>query len=340
MRRAGLALPSSLAILLLAAGGTPAVARTLAVGSGLDFATPSEAARTAADGDTVTIAAGTYYDCAIWHAGHLTIAGAGSETAVITDKACAAKAAFVIQGDGVTVSGLTFQRIRVPDGNGAGIRAEGRDLTVRDSRFINNEVGILAGGGGSLLVTGSSFGANKGGTPEHPLGAVSATGLDRLRIEHSVFERVRGGLQVWSSAGRTEIMDSHLLDEGGGMSGPLVSVDGGVVIVTGNTIDLAPGAAERPGAILVYGDAGTIVLRGNTLVEPMGTVPLLRNWSGVSATADGNSVPVGVEAVSDAGVTYHRLRSRAAALRAAARDMVGAARHQVANMARALGLLR
>ena len=107
---------------------------------------------------------------------------------------------FVIQGGDVAVSGLTFQRIRVPDGNGAGIRAEHRDLMVPDSRFINNEVGVLAGAAdGSLLIAGRSFTANKGGRPEQPLAAVLAGGLDRLDIEQSAFAEARGGPHIRSA---------------------------------------------------------------------------------------------------------------------------------------------
>jgi hypothetical protein len=326
-------------VMILAAYGGAASARTLDVGPGLAFAAPSQAARVAADGDVVRIAPGTYFDCAIWHASHLTIAASGPDV-LITDRPCAGKAAFVIEGDDVVISGLSFQRIRVPDGNGAGIRAEGRDLTIRDSRFINNQVGILAGGsGGNLLITGTTFSANKGGMPEQPLPAVLAGPLDLLRIEHSVFEQARGGQHIRSSALHTDLVDNHLSDEGGGMSGPLVSIDGGIVTLTGNTIALAPGAAERPGAVLVYGQADAIAVRGNTLIEPGGEAPLLRNWTGVSTTEGGNTVPANAVAVSDSGTTYHRLRNQAAALRAAARDAAGVARHQVANLARALKLL-
>jgi hypothetical protein len=341
-------------ILALAAYGSPAAARTLEVGPGLAFAAPSQAASVAADGDVVRIAPGTYFDCAIWHASHLTIAASGPDV-LITDRPCAGKAAFVIEGDGVVISGLSFQRIRAPDGNGAGIRAAGRDLTIRDSRFINNQVGILAGGsGGNLLITGTTFSANKGGTPEQPLPAVLAGPLDLLRIEHSVFEQARGGQHIRSSALRTDLVDNHLSDEGGGMSGPLVSINGGIVTLTGNIITLAPGtlapgtlapgtlapgAAKRPGAVLVHGQADAIAVRGNTLVEPEGDVPLLRNWTGADATESGNIVPTNAVAVSDNGATYHRLRNQAASLRAAARDAVRVTRHQVANLARALKLL-
>ena len=139
---------------------TTASAAVLQVGPGRADDLPSAAAAAAEDGDTVEIAPGSYFDCAIWRASGLTIIGAGPGVE-ITDKACGGKAAFVIQGDGVTVRNLGFARIRVADGNGAGIRAEGRDLSVIASRFDNNQVGILASGtAGTLRISGSTFTAN------------------------------------------------------------------------------------------------------------------------------------------------------------------------------------
>ena len=45
----------------------------------------------------------------------------------------------MIDGSDITIRNLTFQRARVPDKNGAGIRAEGGNLTIEHSRFLNNE---------------------------------------------------------------------------------------------------------------------------------------------------------------------------------------------------------
>jgi hypothetical protein len=328
-----------LAVVLAACGG-PATARTLDVGPGQTFASPSEAAAAAGDGDTVAIAPGSYFDCAMWRANGLTITATGPDV-LITDKACAGKAAFVIQGTGVTIRGLSFMRIRVPDGNGAGIRVEGRDLTVEDSRFVNNEVAILAGGeaGGSLRISGCTFTANGAGTQDHKLFAVLAGPLDLLLVSHSVFVDAGGGGHIASSAVRTELIGNRLSDPGGRMTGPLVSVNGGALLLDGNTFDLAAGAADRPGAVLVFGDAGVVTVRGNTLIEPGGTLPLVRNWGGVDATIEGNTVPADAVAVSDSGSAYHRLRARMASLRSAVRGAAGAARHEVAEVARGLKLI-
>ena len=330
------------AVLTLSA--VPAAARVLEVGPGRAYPAPGAAAAAAQDGDTVAIAAGSYFDCAQWHASGLTIAGPPNDEngplVTITDKACAGKAAFVIGGDGVTVRGISFERIRVPDGNGAGIRAEGRDLTVLDSRFVNDQIGILAGGsGGFLKIAGTRFTGNGASFDGRPTHAVLAGALDLLRIEHSDFQQARGGDHVVSDARRTELVADHFADAGGHMSGPLVWVNGGALLLEGSTVDLAGGAADRPGAVLVTGDADTLTVRGNTLAEPDGHVPLLRNWSGADAIADANTVPPNVDAVSDSGATYHRLRSRIAGLRALAHDLARTVRHQVADLARGWKLM-
>ena len=336
MRRTPPPILASLLASVLALAARPAAARVLEVGPGSAYAVPSAAAAAARDGDTVAIAPGEYFDCAIWHANGVTISALAGGAVVLTDRACEGKASFVIQADGVTVRGLTFTRIRVPDGNGAGIRAEGRDLTVADSRFVNDQDGILAAGGGFLHVTGCTFTRN--GSSDGPAHAVLADGLDELRIANSVFADARGGDHISASARRSELDGNRLNDAGIDPARPLVSIAGGTVALSGNTVELSdtPG---RPGAVLVTGDVTALEVRGNTLIEPAGTVPLVRDWSGLAATMAGNHVPPGIEAVSTAGSAYHRLRAKLAELRDAARGLAGIARHDAAILARRLKLI-
>ncbi len=100
---------------------------------------PSQAAAIARTGDTIRIAPGEYTDCAIWRASGLTIEGTGPG-ATIAGKSCAGKGIFIIDGNDVTVRNLTFAYAAVADRNGAGIRAEGHNLTVENSHFIDNFV--------------------------------------------------------------------------------------------------------------------------------------------------------------------------------------------------------
>jgi pectate lyase len=123
----------------------PAVmAKTLEVGANHQLKMSSAAAAVAGAGDTIEIESGEYFDCAVWNASRLTIVGKAPGV-IITDRTCQGKALFVTVGNDITIRNITFTRAHVPDGNGAGIRAEGKNLTVEHARFVNNENGIVAG---------------------------------------------------------------------------------------------------------------------------------------------------------------------------------------------------
>lgn len=330
------------AVLAVVAGAAPAQARVLEVGPGRAYPLPSAAAADLKDGDSVDIAAGEYFDCAQLSASDLTISGPpvgpDGPKVLLTDRACLGKAALVISGARVTVRGIGFTRIRVPDGNGAGIRAEGPDLTVQDCHFVNNQVGILSSAGsGALRIVGTSFIGNGSSVDGRPTHAVQAGALDLLRIEHSSFRNPRGGDHVVSAARRTDLLDNDFADESGRMSGPLVWVQGGALTLQRNSFRLDPGGADRPGAVLATGSSDGIVVRGNTLVG--GQVSLLRNWTDRDAVAEANTVPVGTDAVSASGATYHRWRARLAALREGAKDLYRLGRHEAAEFARAWRLI-
>ena len=327
----------SFLLLLAAANLLPdaAMARTLEVGPGKPYEVPSAAATAAQDGDTVLIAPGEYYDCATWRADRLTIAAAdaGGDTVTITDTACGGKAAFIIAGNGVTVRNLGFARIRVPSDNGAGIRAEGRDLTIEDSRFVNDQMGILAASpdGGFLRIVGCSFAEDGSSLTGKINFGVRASGYELLHIEHSTFGKARGGGHVSTEVGRAELVGNGFADDGKPMQGPLVAVQGGALLLEGNTFDLAAGAAERTGVVLAVGEASAIAVRNNTLAGAgAGSTPLLRNWTGQDAASVNNTVPAGSAAVTDAGITWHRLRATAAEIRDTVSGLLHMARHLAA----------
>ncbi len=76
---------------------------------------------------TVMIAPGVYRECAVQQAGRITFKAVQPGTAIF-EGACEGKATLVLRGGGATVDGLVFRGIRVPDGNGAGIRIEIGDV--------------------------------------------------------------------------------------------------------------------------------------------------------------------------------------------------------------------
>lgn len=122
-------------------------AAVLSVGAGKSYTLPSQAAAAAHDGDTIEIDAGSYPDdSAVWKANGLTIKGVGGRP-LMNSKGMSAeeKAIWVIKGDDTTVENIEFTGCAVKDRNGAGIRQEGRNLTVRKCFIHDNENGIFAG---------------------------------------------------------------------------------------------------------------------------------------------------------------------------------------------------
>jgi hypothetical protein len=120
--------------------------RALRVGPGRKLATPGAAASAARDGDVILIEAAEYPDSrAVWSQSRLLIRGVnGRPHLVAGEKLAQGKAIWVVTGDEIVVENVEFSGARNPDHNGAGIRAEGRRLTVRGTYFHDNETGLLS----------------------------------------------------------------------------------------------------------------------------------------------------------------------------------------------------
>ncbi|MFZ5725889.1 MAG: right-handed parallel beta-helix repeat-containing protein, partial [Pseudomonadota bacterium] len=108
---------------------------------------------------TISIASGYHRDCAVQTAGRIAFVAVEPGRAIFDGVTCEGKAALVLRGDGARVDGLVFQNMRVPDGNGAGIRLERSDLDVANSLFRNSEQGILTADdpGAALTIDQSTF---------------------------------------------------------------------------------------------------------------------------------------------------------------------------------------
>ena len=270
-------------------------ARTLLVGPGHQLRLPSDAAATAADGDTVKIEPGTYNDCAVWRANRLTIIGLGAG-ATFSGKSCAGKGIFVIAGDDVTVRNLTFAGARVPDGNGAGIRAEGRNLTVENSRFLDNENGILTGASpqSSLIVRNSRFIGN-GVCHAACAHGIYAGAIALLRIEHSTFFETREGHHIKSRAFDTELYDNNIRDGAKGTSSYLVELpNGGALTMRGNTLEKGPRSENETAAVMIGAEGnlhpgGRLIIEGNSFINDMAVrTAFVKNLTPIPAVLDKN----------------------------------------------------
>ncbi len=240
----------TLIALVLATG---AQARTLEVGENKEFKMPSAAAAAAQDGDRVEIQPGEYFDCAVWSANKLVVEGIGEpDKVIVTDKTCQGKALFVTVGEDITIRNLTLTRARVSDGNGAGIRGEGKDLVVDRVHFVNNQNGILSGTvGGSMIVRNSVFDRN-GACDSACAHGLYVGNLDLLHVEQTRFIGTKRGHHIKSRALRTEVTGCTIQDGPDGTASYEIEIpNGGSVMVRGNTIEKGPKAENHSGVIVI-----------------------------------------------------------------------------------------
>jgi hypothetical protein len=234
-------------------------ARTLQVGPTRVLKLPSEAAAIARDGDRIEIDSGSYIDCAVWRADRLTIVGVGGR-AVIADKSCQGKGLFVTVGSDITIRDLTFERARVPDGNGAGIRAEGLNLTVVHSSFLDNEDGILtvARAPSDVLKVVDSVFIGNGSCVKACAHGIYAGHIALLRVTGSRFFATKVGHHIKSRALRTEIVDDDIRDGPDGTSSYLVDIpNGGSLLMQNNVLEKGPHSAN-PKVAIAIGEEGQL----------------------------------------------------------------------------------
>lgn len=314
-------LPGLLAAALPAVA--PVAARDLAAGPGQEFDLPSSAIAAAADGDTVLIEPGTYFDCATLTANGVTVAGRAPGV-VLSDKTCGAKAILVIQGDDTVVRDMTLARARVPDGNGAGVRLEGQSLLLERVQFVNNEVGVLAGigGPGAIRVVQCRF-EGGGVAGDRPSVALLAGPVAVLQVRQSVFTGVKGS-QVGSTALQTELTGNRIET-----SRLAVSAAAGNLLLEDNVLELAPGNDGRQAAVVASGDT-RVVMRRNRLANDTGRpAALLLDWSSETPKLEDNVVVAGDEEVRTDGVWRHRVGAVLHEAKTGVSSLLGAAKRQV-----------
>ena len=260
---------------------TPVTGNVLTVGVGKQYAKPSQANVVARDGDTVLIDAGTYTDdFAAWYQNNLTLKGVGgkahmrrSNTGVIPN----GKAIWTIGGNNVTVDGIEFSNAKVPDLNGAGIRAEGGDLTILNSYFHDNENGILSAHNpeSDIVIKNSEFDRNgvggSGGIHNIYIGGIASFTLEDSYIHAAVDQ----GQMVKSRAKKNFILYNRITGEQSNESYEIDLSNGGESYIIGNIIQKSPNAANRSAMISYAAEGATnpsqiLYVINNTFVNDTG----------------------------------------------------------------------
>ena len=138
----------------------------------------------------------------------------------------------VLRGAGARVDGIVFQNMRVPDGNGAGIRLEKSDLDVVNSMFRSSEEGILTADDpeATLTIDRSTF--SRLGRCDRGLSCAHSvyTGLyGRVVVTHTRFEKGSGGHYLKTRAADVEIVDNSFDDTQGTATNYMIDLPSGSV---------------------------------------------------------------------------------------------------------------
>ncbi len=235
-----------------------AQAATLSVGPSKQYATPCAAAAAAEDNDVIEIDAQGEYGgdvCAIAKNG-LTLRGVGGRAKIDAQgKSSGGKAIWVITGHDTTVENIEFSGATVADKNGAGIRQEGDNLTVRSCYFHDNDDGILTNAStqSQIVVEFSEFSNNgfgDGYSHNMYIGNVA-----RFTLRYSYSHDAKVGHLVKSRAAENFILYNRLSGEHGSSSYELDLPNGGTSYVLGNIIE--QGASTENPTLFGYALEGT-----------------------------------------------------------------------------------
>ena len=189
------------------------------------------------DGDTIYVEAGTYQNDFSIIKTDIRIIGVGGTAKLKATVAPDNGKAILVTKANVTIENLEFSGSQVKDGNGAGIRYSGGELTVRNSVFNYNENGILAAGdpNGRIVIEGSEFGYN--GTGDGRTHGLYVNKIASLEVSDSIFHETTVGHNLKSRAAETIIDDSRFYDGPGGTASRQIDLpNGGQVTITDSYI--------------------------------------------------------------------------------------------------------
>ena len=233
---------------------------TLQVGPGQTYSKPCAALAVAKPGDTIEISAtgnGSYDGdvCAIT-ASNLTIRGIGGRAHIdAMGMSAQGKAIWVVQGQNTTIENIEFSGATVADMNGAGIRQEGANLTVRNCYFHDNEDGILTGADptSEIVIESSEFarnGAGDGYSHNMYIGNIK-----KFTLRYSYSHSAKVGHLVKSRAQENDILYNRLTGESDGTESYEINLpNAGTSYIIGNLIQQGP--TTQNSAMLDYGSEG------------------------------------------------------------------------------------
>ncbi|KTE25827.1 MULTISPECIES: right-handed parallel beta-helix repeat-containing protein [unclassified Sphingopyxis] len=260
------------------------------------------------DGEaTIRISSGYHRDCAVQTAGRIAFVAVEPGRAIFDGVTCEGKAALVLRGRGAKVDGIVFQNLRVPDGNGAGIRLEQSDLDIANSLFRNSEEGILTGDDAEATLTIDRSTFSRLGRCDRGLSCAHSvyTGLyGRVVVTHTRFEKGSGGHYLKTRAADVEIVDNSFDDTQGTATNYMIDLPSGSVGRIANNLFVQGRDKENYSAIIAVAaeerknPSRGLVVEGNRASIPEGIgrqSVFVADWSGEPLAIGANTIGPGLK---------------------------------------------
>jgi hypothetical protein len=264
----------------------------LTVGTGKQFATIAAATAAAKAGDTVQVQAGTYSNDFATINTAITLVAVGGPVTMTSTSTAAPAAALLTVNASATINGFTFTGMRSLSGAGAGILVTAGTVLVENSLFTNNQNGLLATANAATSVTIQSSEFSKNGNNNGVSGNVNAAAIAALTISGSYIHDAVGGDEVKSLAATTTISGTRIQDNSGTALYAVETPNGGVVTLSGNTIE--KGANSTVSAAIHFGGGAltsnsSLTLSNNTIVSDKPGALVLWNQATAAATLNANT---------------------------------------------------
>lgn len=252
-------------LIIGAAVAVPAAAATLSVGTGKTYPTPCKAFAAAQAGDLIEIQGGTYAGdvCAIYKS-NLTIRGVNGRPKIdAAGKAALSKGTWVVVGSNIVIDNVEMLGARVPDRNGAALRLEGTNFTLRNSFLHDNENGILSGvnTASTVILENNEFGHNGYGDGYSHNVYIGKIGKLTFRYNYSHDAHVGHNLKsraLYNTIAYNRFSSLRSGETGSTAAGkPSYEINvpnGGTTFIIGNVI-MQPAASNNP-AMVSYGEEG------------------------------------------------------------------------------------
>jgi hypothetical protein len=290
--------------LALTAWASPAGAATLQVGPGKAYAMPCDAIAAAQAGDSIQVDASGNYDgntCS-WSTDGLTITGVNGRAKIDLTGVTPAgqKGIFSIGGTAsATIENFELSGAAISSSagnNGAGIRHQGLNLTVRNCYIHDNQDGILAapatGNTGTILVENSEFSHNGAGDGYSHNLYIGDFASFTLRFSYSHHGNV--GHLFKSRAYTTLVLYNRITDETGGTASYEIDIpNAGTAYVIGNVIEQS--ATTQNPAIVTFGEEGVpggydthLFVVNNTIINDHSTGTFVDDATSTPAVIENN----------------------------------------------------